>query len=111
MAASDAQQEGQGRLSTEMIQKITELANTLAWKKPNLDVLHSERAGQYPPIAEALQRHIKLSDWRKKLVLPNLRAFGNETVAVFTDWRRKRSPVFNIFDPRLWLDLPTLLWK
>ena len=86
MAASDAQRAGQGRLSIETIQMITELANTLAWKKPNLDVLHSERAGQYPPIAEALQRHIKLSDCRNKLVLPNLRAFGNETVAVFTDF-------------------------
>lgn len=72
--------------SAEMIQKITEFANAVAWKKPNLDVLQAKYGGQYPPIAEAMQRHIKLSDWRKQLVLLDLRAFDNQTVAVFTDY-------------------------
>jgi hypothetical protein len=72
--------------SAEMIQKVTEFANALAWKKPDLTVLRPELSGQYPPIAEAMQQHIKLSDWRKRLVLPDLRAFNNHTVAVFTDY-------------------------
>jgi hypothetical protein len=74
------------RPSAEMIHKATEFANAMAWKRPNLDVLKLELAGQYPPVARALQEHIKLSEWRKRLVLPDLRAFGNETVAVFTDY-------------------------
>ena len=74
-----------GQLSAEIIQKITEFANALAWKKPDLNVLRPEYSGQYPPIAEAMQRQIIMSDWRKRLVLPDLRAFKNQTVALFTD--------------------------
>jgi len=74
------------RPSAEMIAKLTEFANKLAWKKPNLDILRPELSGQYPPLAETLQEHIKRSDKRGKLVLPDLRAFNNQTVAVFTDY-------------------------
>ena len=72
--------------SDEMFQKMTEFANAVAWKRPDLNVLRPELNGQYPPVAEAIQKHLKLSDWRKRLVLPNLRAFDNETVAVFSDY-------------------------
>jgi hypothetical protein len=75
-----------GQPSAELIHKITEFANKLAWKQPDLTVLKPEFSGQYPLVAEAMQLHIKASDWPKRLVLPDLRAFNNETVAIFTDY-------------------------
>jgi hypothetical protein len=78
--------------SIAMIQEIVEFANKVAWKRPNLDVLHPELLGQYPPIAQAMQQHLILSDWRKRLVLPDLRAFGNDSVAVFTDFGGESKP-------------------
>jgi hypothetical protein len=54
------------------------------WKRPDLNVLRAVLSGQYPPVAEAVQKHIKLSDFRKRLVLPDLRAFDNKTVAAFS---------------------------
>uniref|UniRef100_Q07TI0 DUF3800 domain-containing protein n=1 Tax=Rhodopseudomonas palustris (strain BisA53) TaxID=316055 RepID=Q07TI0_RHOP5 len=74
------------QLSNKTIESLTELANNLAWKQPNLSVLKPEFSGQYPPIAELLQHHLFASEERRRLVLPNLRAFNNETVAVFTDY-------------------------
>jgi hypothetical protein len=70
----------------DVLAKLREHANKLAWKSPDLNVLRPDLAGQYPAIAEKLQEHIKRSDRRLRLVLPDLRAFANETVAVFTDY-------------------------
>ena len=64
--------------SDEMFQKMTEFANAVGWKRPDLNVLRPELDGQYPPVAEAIQKHLELSDWRKRLVLPNLRAFDDD---------------------------------
>jgi hypothetical protein len=64
------------RPSAEKIAKLTEFANKLVWKKSNLDVLRPELAGHYSPLAETMQAHIKSSDRRQRLVLPDLRAFG-----------------------------------
>ena len=72
--------------SAEMIAKLTAAANQIAWKKPALDVLRPELKGQYPVLAETLESHLKLSHARGKLVLPDLRALGNSSVAIFTDY-------------------------
>jgi hypothetical protein len=74
------------QLTPELLAKLRDHANTLAWKNPDLNVLRPDLAGQYPAIAETLQEHIKRSDRRLRLVLPDLRAFGNKTVAVFSDY-------------------------
>ena len=71
---------------TATVAEITKFANKLAWTSPDLQVLRPDLAGQYPTIAEILQDHIQNNDERKKLILPDLRAFGNETVAVFSDF-------------------------
>jgi hypothetical protein len=76
----------EAQLSAAMIQKVGKFADEVAWKRPDLDVLKPELSGQYPAVIEAVQQHIKWSDARKRLVLPDLRAFANETVAVFTDY-------------------------
>ena len=65
---------------------LAELANRLAWKNPNVQVLKPEYAGQYPPLALSLQDHIKRSHVRGKLILPDLRAFKNASVGGFSDY-------------------------
>jgi hypothetical protein len=85
---------GPAQLSPEMIQKIIEFANTVAWKQPDLDVLQPELSGQYPPIAVIMQEHPKRSDHRKNLILPDLRAFGNEHSSFVWRIRQRMSPLF-----------------
>jgi Arc/MetJ family transcription regulator len=72
--------------SAEMIATLTEMANKLVWKKPNLNVLRPEYEDHYSPIARSIEKHIKSSASRGRLVLPELRAFGNQTVAIFSDY-------------------------
>jgi hypothetical protein len=74
------------QLSPEALSNLTVFANVVAWKQPNLDVLRAEFSGKYSPLVETMQTQIKKSHSRGKLVLPDLRAFNNETVAVFTDY-------------------------
>ena len=77
--------------------KIAELANKLVWKNPDLNVLRSEYTTHYSPLSVALQDHIRRSDARGRLVLPDLGAFGNETVAVFSDYGGETSGDFYIY--------------
>jgi hypothetical protein len=77
---------GNGVPSPEMVARLTAAANAIAWKQPTLDVLRPELNGQYSALAETLQSHLKRSYARGKLVLPDLRALGNSSVAVFTDY-------------------------
>jgi hypothetical protein len=74
------------RVTPDMIANLHEHANKLAWKSPDLNVLRPELAGQYVAVTESLQEHIKRADRRQRLVLPDLRAFGNQTVALFSDY-------------------------
>jgi hypothetical protein len=66
--------------------KLTEMANRLVWKEPNLNVLRPEYEDHYSPIARSIERHIKSSANRGRLVLPDLRAYDNQTVAIFSDY-------------------------
>ena len=70
---SDAQA-ASAQPSAEMIQKLT-----LRGSSPTWTCFAPNSAGNTLPLP--LQLHLKLSDWRKKLVLPDLRAFKNQTVA------------------------------
>jgi hypothetical protein len=76
-----------GQPSAEMIQKLTEFANKLVWKQPDLNVLRPEFSGQYPLVAETIQEHIKRSHHRNRLVLPDLRAFKPERCDLQRLWR------------------------
>jgi len=79
-------QEATAQPSAEMIAKLTEFANKVVWKKPDLNVLRPELSGQYSPLVQTIEEHIKRSDRRRKLLLPDLRAFNNQTVGLFTDY-------------------------
>ena len=67
------------------LSELTRLANKLAWKNPQLDVLRPDLRGQYSLLAETLQGSILARQKSGKLILPNLQAFENRTIALFTD--------------------------
>lgn len=53
---------------------------------PNLNVLQSEHAGRYSPMVTSIEAELKRRDADGKLLLPDLSAFGNSTVGVFSDY-------------------------
>ena len=64
----------------------TQFANEVAWKRPDLNILRQEYEGQYSHFVEIVQEKILMSHKRGRLVLPNLAAFGNNVVGVFSDY-------------------------
>lgn len=66
--------------------ELVKFANDLAWKQPNIDILRSEFKGKYSFLIEIVQELIKSGHEGRSLVLPNLKAFENQTVAIFTDY-------------------------
>lgn len=84
-------------LNEEQIRVLTKLANTLAWKSPDLNVLRDELMPEYSELAQILQDKFLQSDKRGKLILPDLAAFGNETVAVFSDYAGESSGDYHTY--------------
>ena len=66
--------------------EATQFANEVAWKRPDLNILRQEYKGQYSHFVEAVQEKILMSHSRGRLILPNLAAFGNKVVGVFSDY-------------------------
>ena len=64
----------------------TRFANEVAWKQPDLNILRQEYKGQYSTIVETMQEKILMSHRERRLILPNLAAFGNKAVGVFSDY-------------------------
>jgi len=78
--------------------KLVEVANELVWKKPNLNVLLPRTDGQeYPVIATTLQELLKLLESQGKLLLPDLRAFNNKDVAIFSDYAGESSGNYHTY--------------
>jgi len=69
-----------------MLLAATNFANEAAWKRPDLDILREQYKGQYSTFIEIVQEKILMSHRRGKLILPNLAAFGNSSVGVFSDY-------------------------
>jgi len=84
--------------SNEEFAKLVEVANQLVWKKPNLDVLAPRTDGQeYPVIATTLQEMLKFYEAQGKLFLPNLTAFDNKHVAIFSDYAGESSGNYHTY--------------
>lgn len=71
--------------------EVVDYAKSMVLLKPNLNILRAEQKDNSPEIAHILQEKFLQSDARGKLVLPNMRAHGNETVAVFSDYSGESS--------------------
>jgi hypothetical protein len=84
--------------SNEEFVKLIEVANQLVWKKPNLDVLVPRADGlEYPVIATTLQEMLKFYEAQGKLFLPNLTAFNNKHVAIFSDYAGESSGNYHTY--------------
>jgi hypothetical protein len=70
----------------EYYKKLTEHANKLALKKPDLNLLRNHPTGEYPIMAQALETLLQERNAKRLLVLPNLTAFSNDTIGVFSDY-------------------------
>ena len=66
--------------------KLIEHANELALKRPDLNLLRSHAMGEYPIMAQALETLLQERAAKRLLVLPNLTAFSNDVLGVFSDY-------------------------
>lgn len=75
---------------------FSEFANKLVLKNPDINLLRTNQEG-YPPLAEGLQKAFHLHKAGGKLVLPDLGAFGNDSVAIFSDYGGESSGNYNTY--------------
>jgi hypothetical protein len=66
--------------------KLIEHANKLALKKPDLNLLRSHPRGEYSIMAQALETLLQERNAKRLLVLPDLTAFSNDALGVFSDY-------------------------
>ncbi len=66
--------------------EVVEYASALVWKDASFDVMHKEYEDQYPDWMRLVVGRLRLLHGRDELLLPDLRAFGNRTVALFSDY-------------------------
>lgn len=74
--------------------RLTEFANRLALKRPDLSLLRSHPREEYPILTESLDYLLKERDAQRKLVLPNLAAFNNDAVGIFSDYSGENSGTY-----------------
>jgi hypothetical protein len=55
-------------------------------KKPDLNLLRDHPKGEYPIIAQALETLLQERHAKRLLILPNLTAFSNDALGVFSDY-------------------------
>jgi hypothetical protein len=67
-------------------EKLIEHANKLALKRPDLNLLWSHPIGEYPIMVQALETLLQERAAKRLLVLPNLTAFSNDALGVFSDY-------------------------
>lgn len=66
--------------------KLIEFAQRLTWSNPVIKVLREDLKDQYTPLVKLIEGQLQESHKSKKLLLPELRKYGNETIAIFSDY-------------------------
>lgn len=61
-------------------------ARELILHRPDLNVLNAEHEGQYSPLVQSIEVELKKREAEGMLLLPDLSALGNKTVAIFSDY-------------------------
>jgi hypothetical protein len=80
---------------------IVELANQIVWKDPDLNLLREHPKNEYALIAQTLQTQLKKIHARGTLFLPDLRAFDNPSVGVFSDYGGESTGDYYVYSARL----------
>ncbi len=73
------------------------LAMELTWRTPDLRVLRPDMEEVYSVLARSLQEHLLHGDARGSLLLPDLRALGNQAVGVYSDYSGEGSGRFDTY--------------
>jgi hypothetical protein len=73
-------------LDPALIAQLRKHAEEHIWKNPDVVVLRKEHLERYSVLVKAIQNCILASHRRRKLILPDLEAFNNGTVGVFSDY-------------------------
>ena len=71
--------------------RLIEFANHLALKHPDLNILRNHPRNEYPILTESLECLLRERDAKRKLILPNLSAFGNSAIGLFSDYSGESS--------------------
>ena len=71
--------------------RLITFANQLALKRPDLNLLRDHPREEYPVLTESLECLLKERDAQRKLVLPNLAAFNNDAIGIFSDYSGENS--------------------
>lgn len=66
--------------------ELIAFAERVTLANPAVEILQNEQLDLYPPLAHVIDAHLLCRRQRKALLLPNLRADGNETIGIFTDY-------------------------
>lgn len=75
-----------GSPNVEELIRATALANIITLKRPEIRLLDPSLSDQYVALVRNMEALLISSQDARKLMLPNLSAFSNETVAVFSDY-------------------------
>ncbi|MEN3793380.1 hypothetical protein [Fulvimarina sp. MAC3] len=76
---------------------LQEFAQNLVLTDPNVFVLRKGLQEQYPSLTQALESSFIGRKIRKTLFLPNLAAYGNEGVGIFSDYGGESTGKFNSY--------------
>ena len=72
--------------------ELVALARRVTWKPTGVSVLKEELLDQYSPLVRMIEIHLAEKSAKNKLLLPELRKDGNESVAIFSDYGGDLSP-------------------
>jgi len=90
----------QARMDPERLERTIRFANQLARKDCPLPLLRRGDGGtQYSDLTESVEYLLLESHRRRKLILPELRAFNNQSIGVFSDYSgegRGRYAVYSV---------------
>lgn len=84
-------QETENQSHTE---RLIEFANRLALRGPDLTLLRDYPKNEYPVLTECLEHVLQEGDAQRKLVLPDLSAYRNNAIGIFSDYSGEDSGTY-----------------
>jgi len=73
-------------MTSDTFAQVSDLAKRLTRKETDVGVLKPDKMAEYPPLTRLLEDSLRGASKRGTLLIPELRADGNETVGVFSDY-------------------------
>lgn len=78
----------------EYTERLIEFANRLVLKRPDLNLLGNHPRNEYPIITQNLEALLQERHAKGKLLLPNLSAFQNQALGIFSDYSGEGSGTY-----------------